>query len=132
MIKNTRTNKPEFSFPRYCGELSSLALTSDTNVLDVNFHSDESYTDKGFSAEYSAYDPSNRESKVLSNNYLTFRKMGELLWHNSDTPNLPLQSKTWGVTVRLRPRLCDKELSDSQIELFSDGAFETAVVQLKG
>lgn len=44
---------------KYCGELSSLALTSETNVLNVIFHSDESYTDKGFSAEYSAYDPAN-------------------------------------------------------------------------
>uniref|UniRef100_A0A7N8XI78 ST14 transmembrane serine protease matriptase n=1 Tax=Mastacembelus armatus TaxID=205130 RepID=A0A7N8XI78_9TELE len=42
---------------KYCGEMSSLALTSDSNVLEVNFHSDKSYTDKGFSAEYSAYDP---------------------------------------------------------------------------
>ncbi|KAM7382735.1 hypothetical protein PAMP_002452 [Pampus punctatissimus] len=45
---------------KYCGEMSSLSLTSDTNVLDVIFHSDESYTDKGFSAEYSAYDPTNQ------------------------------------------------------------------------
>nr|XP_046255324.1 suppressor of tumorigenicity 14 protein homolog isoform X2 [Scatophagus argus] len=45
---------------KYCGEVSSLALTSDTNVLDVTFHSDESYTDKGFSAEYNAYDPSDQ------------------------------------------------------------------------
>ncbi|XP_021172130.2 suppressor of tumorigenicity 14 protein homolog [Fundulus heteroclitus] len=44
---------------RYCGELSSLSLTSTTNVLEVTFHSDESYTDKGFSAEYSSYSPSN-------------------------------------------------------------------------
>lgn len=44
---------------RYCGELSSLTLTSTTNELTVLFHSDESYTDKGFSAEYSAYDPKN-------------------------------------------------------------------------
>ncbi|XP_054636933.1 suppressor of tumorigenicity 14 protein homolog [Dunckerocampus dactyliophorus] len=44
---------------KYCGELSSLALTSTSNVLEVTFHSDESYTDKGFSAEYSAYDPGN-------------------------------------------------------------------------
>ncbi|XP_074539077.1 suppressor of tumorigenicity 14 protein homolog [Halichoeres trimaculatus] len=44
---------------KYCGEMSSLALTSDTNVLEVHFHSDESYTDKGFNAEYRAYDPSN-------------------------------------------------------------------------
>ncbi|XP_041797853.1 suppressor of tumorigenicity 14 protein homolog [Chelmon rostratus] len=44
---------------KYCGEMSSLAITSRTNVLEVMFHSDESYTDKGFSAEYSAYDPSN-------------------------------------------------------------------------
>ncbi|XP_077382928.1 suppressor of tumorigenicity 14 protein homolog [Festucalex cinctus] len=44
---------------KFCGELSSLALTSTTNILEVIFHSDESYTDKGFSAEYSAYDPGN-------------------------------------------------------------------------
>ncbi|XP_067366451.1 suppressor of tumorigenicity 14 protein homolog isoform X1 [Channa argus] len=42
---------------KYCGEMTSLALTSNNNVLEVNFHSDKSYTDKGFSAEYSAYDP---------------------------------------------------------------------------
>ncbi|KAF3839899.1 hypothetical protein F7725_018616 [Dissostichus mawsoni] len=42
---------------KYCGELSSLALTSKSNVLEVMFHSDESFADKGFSAEYSAYDP---------------------------------------------------------------------------
>lgn len=44
---------------KYCGEVPSLALTSSGNVLDVMFHSDESSTDKGFSAEYSAYDPKN-------------------------------------------------------------------------
>ncbi|XP_077577704.1 suppressor of tumorigenicity 14 protein homolog isoform X2 [Stigmatopora nigra] len=44
---------------KYCGEISSLALTSNTNSLEVTFHSDESYTDKGFSAEYVAYDPKN-------------------------------------------------------------------------
>lgn len=44
---------------KYCGEVASLSLTSDTNVLVVNFHSDQSHTDKGFSAVYSSYDPSN-------------------------------------------------------------------------
>uniref|UniRef100_A0A3Q1GR93 ST14 transmembrane serine protease matriptase n=1 Tax=Acanthochromis polyacanthus TaxID=80966 RepID=A0A3Q1GR93_9TELE len=44
---------------KYCGELSTLAVTSTTNVLDVMFHSDESDTDKGFRAEFSAYDPKN-------------------------------------------------------------------------
>ncbi|TMS10357.1 Suppressor of tumorigenicity 14 protein [Larimichthys crocea] len=44
---------------KYCGEVSSLALTSTTNILDVIFHSDESYTDKGFRAEYTTYDPQN-------------------------------------------------------------------------
>ncbi|XP_068180738.1 suppressor of tumorigenicity 14 protein homolog isoform X2 [Antennarius striatus] len=44
---------------KYCGEMSSLALTSTSNVLEVTFHSDESYADKGFSAVYSAFDPSN-------------------------------------------------------------------------
>ncbi|XP_055359393.1 suppressor of tumorigenicity 14 protein isoform X2 [Betta splendens] len=44
---------------KYCGEIASLALTSDSNTVDVQFHSDSSYTDKGFSAEYSAFDPAN-------------------------------------------------------------------------
>ncbi|KAE8288664.1 Suppressor of tumorigenicity 14 protein-like protein [Larimichthys crocea] len=44
---------------KYCGEVSSLALTSTSNILDVIFHSDESYTDKGFRAEYTTYDPQN-------------------------------------------------------------------------
>ncbi|XP_036929687.1 suppressor of tumorigenicity 14 protein homolog [Acanthopagrus latus] len=44
---------------KYCGEMSTLALTSTANTMEVTFHSDESYTDKGFSAEYSAYDPEN-------------------------------------------------------------------------
>lgn len=86
-------NKAKFSFPRYCGDLSTLALTSNTNVLDVMFHSDESHTDKGFSAKYSAYDPSNRELKVMSLNYPTFIKMGQIS-SNSDSQSLPLQSAT--------------------------------------
>uniref|UniRef100_A0A8C6SHQ7 Zmp:0000001114 n=1 Tax=Neogobius melanostomus TaxID=47308 RepID=A0A8C6SHQ7_9GOBI len=44
---------------KYCGEMTSLTLTSSTNDLTVLFHSDESYTDKGFKAEYSAFDPKN-------------------------------------------------------------------------
>ncbi|XP_041649005.1 suppressor of tumorigenicity 14 protein homolog [Cheilinus undulatus] len=44
---------------KFCGEVSSLSHTSKTNILEVYFHSDESYTDKGFSAEYSAFDPQN-------------------------------------------------------------------------
>lgn len=44
---------------RYCGERSFLALTSKKSSLEVKFHSDESFTDKGFMAEYSAYDPGN-------------------------------------------------------------------------
>ncbi|TNN02445.1 hypothetical protein fugu_009932 [Takifugu bimaculatus] len=58
-IRDCHKDYVEIMETKYCGELSSLALTSDTNVLDVIFHSDESYTDKGFSADYSAYDPSN-------------------------------------------------------------------------
>lgn len=54
-----------FSGFRYCGELSSLSLTSETNVLDVMFHSDESYTDKGFTAEYTAFDPKNRKMNLF-------------------------------------------------------------------
>lgn len=50
-------------FPyRYCGEKSLLALSSQNNTLEVKFHSDESYTDKGFRATFVAYDPVNRKS----------------------------------------------------------------------
>uniref|UniRef100_A0A8C6KL67 ST14 transmembrane serine protease matriptase n=1 Tax=Nothobranchius furzeri TaxID=105023 RepID=A0A8C6KL67_NOTFU len=49
----------EITGNKYCGEIPNLALTSDSNIMEVNFCSDMSYTDKGFSAEYSAYDPLN-------------------------------------------------------------------------
>ncbi|XP_061071970.1 suppressor of tumorigenicity 14 protein homolog isoform X1 [Conger conger] len=44
---------------KYCGERSTLAVTSKTNKMEILFHSDESYTDKGFMALYNAYDPQN-------------------------------------------------------------------------
>ncbi|XP_069041397.1 suppressor of tumorigenicity 14 protein isoform X2 [Lepisosteus oculatus] len=44
---------------KYCGERSLLALASQNHTLEIKFHSDESYTDKGFSATYNAYDPAN-------------------------------------------------------------------------
>ncbi|KAK1786331.1 hypothetical protein P4O66_018035, partial [Electrophorus voltai] len=44
---------------RYCGERSVLALSSANNSMVIQFHSDQSYTDKGFLAQYSAYDPKN-------------------------------------------------------------------------
>ncbi|XP_076016850.1 suppressor of tumorigenicity 14 protein homolog isoform X2 [Genypterus blacodes] len=44
---------------KFCGEIHSLSLTSQTNIMEVKFHSDESFTDKGFRAEYVAFDPSN-------------------------------------------------------------------------
>ncbi|KAG5271940.1 hypothetical protein AALO_G00185900 [Alosa alosa] len=44
---------------KYCGERSTLSLTSTSDKVEVYFHSDESYTDKGFQAEFNAYDPGN-------------------------------------------------------------------------
>ncbi|TSK49693.1 Suppressor of tumorigenicity 14 protein [Bagarius yarrelli] len=44
---------------KYCGERSSLALNINSNTIVISFHSDSSYTDKGFSAQYKAYDPQN-------------------------------------------------------------------------
>uniref|UniRef100_A0A8B9H1Y5 Zmp:0000001114 n=1 Tax=Astyanax mexicanus TaxID=7994 RepID=A0A8B9H1Y5_ASTMX len=44
---------------KYCGERSMLALSSSNNSMTINFHSDKSFTDKGFMAVYSAYDPNN-------------------------------------------------------------------------
>lgn len=76
---------------RYCGELSSLALTSTTSSLVVMFHSDESFTDKGFQAQYNAYDPSNREwflSGVIydSGLYETSYEGATILWYCFQTP----------------------------------------------
>ncbi len=82
--------------------MSSLAVTSSTNTLDIIFHSDESFTDKGFSAEYSAYDPSNRELQVspLPHICVTSGEMGKMLGRDSDTHSLPLETKTREVTVQ--------------------------------
>ncbi|XP_062872681.1 suppressor of tumorigenicity 14 protein [Trichomycterus rosablanca] len=44
---------------KYCGERTMLALSSSNNTMVIRFHSDSSYTDKGFKAQYSAYDPLN-------------------------------------------------------------------------
>uniref|UniRef100_A0A8C3LST5 Suppressor of tumorigenicity 14 protein homolog n=1 Tax=Chrysolophus pictus TaxID=9089 RepID=A0A8C3LST5_CHRPC len=41
---------------RYCGERSQFVVASSTNKIAVQFHSDRSYTDTGFSAEYLSYD----------------------------------------------------------------------------
>jgi len=38
-------------------------VASSTNRIAVQFHSDRSYTDTGFSAEYLSYDSSDRELK---------------------------------------------------------------------
>lgn len=72
--------------------MSSLALTSTNNILEVIFHSDESYTDKGFSAEYTAYDPKNRELKVSSGTHIdtALGRTGKMLQHDSDTHSLLL------------------------------------------
>uniref|UniRef100_A0A8B9TAB2 Suppression of tumorigenicity 14 n=1 Tax=Anas platyrhynchos TaxID=8839 RepID=A0A8B9TAB2_ANAPL len=43
---------------RYCGERSQFVVASTTNKIEVRFHSDLSYTDTGFSAEYLSYDSS--------------------------------------------------------------------------
>ncbi|XP_038133413.1 suppressor of tumorigenicity 14 protein homolog [Cyprinodon tularosa] len=56
-VRKCHKDYVEIMGKRYCGELSSLALTSDSNILEVKFHSDESYTDKGFFAQYNEFDP---------------------------------------------------------------------------
>uniref|UniRef100_A0A8C3V8P5 matriptase n=1 Tax=Catharus ustulatus TaxID=91951 RepID=A0A8C3V8P5_CATUS len=48
---------------RYCGERSQFVVTSTTNKIELRFHSDQSYTDTGFSAEFLSYDSSDRELK---------------------------------------------------------------------
>ncbi|NXK18802.1 ST14 protein, partial [Arenaria interpres] len=43
---------------KYCGERSQFVVASTTNRIEVQFHSDHSHTDSGFSAEYLSYDSS--------------------------------------------------------------------------
>lgn len=47
---------------RYCGERPQFVVASNTNRITVQFHSDQSYTDTGFSAEFLSYDSSDRKS----------------------------------------------------------------------
>ncbi|KAF2988332.1 hypothetical protein EK904_008742 [Melospiza melodia maxima] len=44
--------------PWYCGERSQFVVASTTNKIELRFHSDQSYTDTGFSAEFLSYDSS--------------------------------------------------------------------------
>ncbi|KGL78558.1 Suppressor of tumorigenicity 14 protein, partial [Tinamus guttatus] len=43
---------------RYCGERTQFVVASSNSKIQVQFHSDASYTDTGFSAEYLSYDSS--------------------------------------------------------------------------
>ncbi|XP_012332408.2 suppressor of tumorigenicity 14 protein [Aotus nancymaae] len=46
----------EINGEKYCGEKSKFVVTSNSNKITVRFHSDQSYTDTGFLAEYVSFD----------------------------------------------------------------------------
>ncbi|XP_035120984.2 suppressor of tumorigenicity 14 protein isoform X1 [Callithrix jacchus] len=46
----------EINGEKYCGEKSKFVVTSNNNKITVRFHSDQSYTDTGFLAEYVSFD----------------------------------------------------------------------------
>ncbi|XP_067420058.1 suppressor of tumorigenicity 14 protein isoform X2 [Emydura macquarii macquarii] len=48
----------EIKNTKYCGEPPSFVVASNNNKIRVQFHSDQSYTDTGFSAEFLSYDSS--------------------------------------------------------------------------
>ncbi|XP_075383998.1 suppressor of tumorigenicity 14 protein [Tenrec ecaudatus] len=48
----------EVNGEKYCGERSQFVVTSNSSKITVRFHSDQSYTDTGFLAEYLSYDSS--------------------------------------------------------------------------
>lgn len=58
-IRTCNKDYVEIFGTKYCGERSTLALSSSNNTMTINFHSDKSFTDKGFMAAYSAFDPKN-------------------------------------------------------------------------
>lgn len=48
---------------RLCGStLKSTVITEHSNSMTVTFHSDSSYVDQGFTAEYEAFVPTNRKT----------------------------------------------------------------------
>lgn len=49
------------AWTRYCGERAQFVVAGNSNKLTVHFHSDQSYTDAGFLAEYVSYDSLDRE-----------------------------------------------------------------------
>lgn len=51
----------EVNGEKFCGERTPFMVASKSNRITVHFHSDQSYTDTGFSAEYLSYDSSDRE-----------------------------------------------------------------------
>ncbi|XP_074159895.1 suppressor of tumorigenicity 14 protein [Sminthopsis crassicaudata] len=48
----------EINGEKFCGEKPQFVVSSNSNKITVHFHSDESYTDTGFFAEYLSYDSS--------------------------------------------------------------------------
>ncbi|XP_072809823.1 suppressor of tumorigenicity 14 protein isoform X1 [Vicugna pacos] len=48
----------EINGERFCGERSQFVVSSRSSKITVHFHSDQSYTDTGFLAEYLSYDSS--------------------------------------------------------------------------
>lgn len=46
---------------RFCGERPQFVVASQSSRITVRLHSDQSYTDTGFLAEYQSYDSHDRE-----------------------------------------------------------------------
>lgn len=56
---------------RLCGERSpSTVVSVKSNKMEVVFNSDMSYVDRGFSAEFQAYEPSDRKSEAPTRMFL--------------------------------------------------------------
>ena len=50
--------------PRYCGERPQFVASSRNNKITVHFHSDQSYTDTGFLAEFLSFDARDRACRA--------------------------------------------------------------------
>nr|XP_014345808.1 PREDICTED: suppressor of tumorigenicity 14 protein-like [Latimeria chalumnae] len=56
---NCRKDFLEIDGVKHCGEKPLLSLSYSKSTVQVQFHSDESYTDKGFQAHFTTFDPKN-------------------------------------------------------------------------
>lgn len=92
---------------RLCGrKLKSTVITRESNMMTVQFSSDSSYVDQGFTAEYEAFVPTNRKTMHFATVPPVFRLIHfrfDISFLLSDCSLLLSISLSWEVPVHQQP-----------------------------